>query len=136
MNKMIKTLAVAAVAGLAVCGSAVAAPKNSPAPGGRPPAQQVARREAPRQQVAQMPQRGHGGAQARPTPKPQPRHEVAHHKPAPRPEPRMAQHRPEPRHDAPKHKHHHSSTLHTEDWCSIGASLVGGLIGGLVGAAM
>ncbi|MCR5415091.1 MAG: hypothetical protein K6F50_10250 [Kiritimatiellae bacterium] len=31
---------------------------------------------------------------------------------------------------------HHSHTLHSEDWCEIGFSLLGGLLGGIVGSAL
>ena len=130
MNKILKALAVMAVAATATCGTALAAPRGGvPNGGSRPQTAQRAPtarpKQAPARQASKAPQRAPGGAQARPAPCPEPRHEVAHHRPAPRPEPRH-------------HGGHRSNggALHTEDWCGSGASLLGGLVGGLLGSAM
>lgn len=130
MNKIMKTLAVAAVATMALCGSAMAAPK-----GGQPPkcGARVEQRAQPRPAAKAKPkaaQRHDIGHKAKPA-----RHVAQRKPPAPRHEVR----RPEPpRRPEPKHHrhHHHNTTLHTEDWCSLGASLVGGIVGGIIGAAL
>ena len=56
------------------------------------------------------------------------RHEVAKHTPPP------------PRHHEPRHRHNHRCDHrckhHGDNWCVLGATVVGGLLGGLLGAAL
>ncbi len=46
------------------------------------------------------------------------------------------------RRDPPRHhrhhkdRDHHNTTLHSEDWCVVGASALVGVLGGLIGAAL
>ena len=132
MNKTLKMLTLALTICAAICGTANAAPKGGSRPGDKAPAVAKAqpapkhtttKASAPAKQTVKAPAKGHAApVKAAPIHDPAPRHEVAHHKPAPR---------PEPHHHEPKHHHnHHGNTLHTEDWCEIGASLIGGLVGG------
>ena len=136
MNKIVKTLAIAAVAAIALTGSANAAPKCGQPQGGKPPAVQ---RAQPVKPVAKAPARHaepRHEARRAPQPQPTPRHDIARHRgpeprhggPAMRPEP--------PRHHESAPRHHHNHTLHTEDWCALGATVVGGIVGGIIGAAM
>ena len=135
MNKAIQKMMMAlAVCGV-LCGTAMAAPKGNPPPkGGKAPTAMKAQapmaakaRPAPVRQVSKAPT--YGNAHHVAPAKHEPRHEVVHHNPPP-----PAHHHHEPKHHH-HHHDHHNSTLHTEDWCEIGASLIGGLIGGLIGAA-
>ena len=130
MNKTIKKLALAMTVCATLCGSVMAAPKGNPQPKGRAPAVQ----KASMHQTVKAPSKAHnpapcGEVRKAPQPKP-PKHEVA----------RNHAHRPEPpKHHEPRHhepEHHHDTTYHSDDWCTIGASLIGGLIGGLIGSAM
>ena len=130
MNNAIKKMMLALAVCGALCGTAMAAPRGNPPPkGGKPPA--AAKLHAPK---APVHVNTHHAAPA----KHGPGRVVAHHNPPPPP---PAMHRapppPPPRHHhAPKRHHEHNNcTLHTEDWCGIGASLIGGLIGGIIGAA-
>ena len=133
MNKAIQKLMMALAVCGALCGTAMAAPKGNTPKGGKAPTAQKApaqkqakAKPAPAKQTAKAP--AHGNAHHAAPAKHEPRHEVAHHNPAPP---------PPAHHHEPKHHHdHHGSTLHTEDWCEIGASLIGGLVGGLIGASI
>ena len=132
MNKTLKMLTLALTMCAAICGTANAAPKGGSRPGGNAPVvtkaqpaqKHLAKTPAPAKQTAKAPAKG----QAHKV-KAEPRHEVAHHANPPA---------PHAMHHEPKHNnhHHHNGTLHTEDWCEIGASLIGGLVGGLIGAAI
>ena len=135
-------------------GTAMAAPKENPPPKGKAPtamkapAQKppAAKAHAPVAHTAKAPApakhtpqaaKAHGRAPtvAQHAPmRPAPRHEVARH--APPPPPHAKHHEPKHHHDNRHHDCHHSTTLHTEDWCEIGASLLGGLVGGLIGASI
>ena len=146
MNKAIQKMMMALAVCGALCGTAMATPKGSTLPRGKAPTAmkapvqkpQAAKAAAPVRQKVKMsaPVRqtahatkapGRAPAVAHATPaRPAPRHEVA--RPAPPP--------PAPHHEPRHHAHHHSTTLHTEDWCGIGASLLGGLIGGLIGSSI
>ena len=132
MDKKLKMLALALTIGAAMCGTAMAAPKGNTPPKGRAPA--VAKALPPARHVAPAKKGAPSPAMGRHVPaKPAPRHEVARHANPPPPPPPARRHEPAHRHHD-KH-HHHGTTLHTEDWCAIGASLIGGLIGGIIGAA-
>lgn len=129
MNKAIQKMMLALAVCGTLCGTAMAAPKGNAPKGGKAPTAMKAQapkaaKSAPAKQMAKAP--AHGNAHHAAPTKHEPRHEVAHHNPP-----------PPAHHHEPKHHHHdhHSSTFHTEDWCEIGASLIGGLIGGLIGAA-
>ena len=137
MNKAIQKMMLALAVCGALCGTAMAAPKGNQPPKGKAPTAMKAQspkatKPAPAKQVAKAPAHqtakapAHGNAHHTAPTKHELRHEVAHHNPP-----------PPAHHHEPKHHHHdhHSGTLHTEDWCEIGASLIGGLIGGLIGAA-
>lgn len=130
MNKIMKTLAIAAVAAVAMTGSAMAAPKGAQSPKGGAKVEQ--RASQPKQTVKSAPKQTQRHKVAHKS-QPSPKHEVARHN---KPEPPRVDHRPSPKPESTHHHHHNNGTLHTEDWCSIGASLVGGLIGGIIGAAM
>ena len=130
MNKTLRMLTLALTICAAICGTAHAAPRGGSHHGGKAPtvvkAQPVrkhtAKAPAPAKHTAKVPAKGH------PHPaKAEPRHVAAHH--ANPPVHHGMHHEPERR-----HHHHHGSTLHTEDWCEIGASLLGGLVGGLIGS--
>ena len=107
-------------------GTAMAALRGNPPPKGKAPA--AMRASAPKEHVvkAPAPARHTAKRHAAPARHHVPRHEIVRHAPPP----------PPARHHEPKHRHHHSNTLHTEDWCEIGASLLGGLVGGLIGASI
>lgn len=136
MNKIIKTLAVAALAALTVAGSAMAAPKGNVPPRGRNVTIVNLGSNAPK---------GHKAAPKAPrTPMPPkvapkaPRHEVAgrgHRGSHEMRHGQHASHHGKPHHNH-NHHHNHKGTLHTEDWCTIGASLVGGILGGIVGSSL
>ena len=124
MNKAMQKMMIALAVCGALCGTAMAAPKGNPPPRGQAPAAMRAptqkihakKSPAPAKQTAK-----HHSTHTKHTP----RHGVVRHTPAPPP---PAKHH--------KPKHHHNGTLHTEDWCEIGASLIGGLVGGLIGASI
>jgi hypothetical protein len=129
MNKTIQKMMLALAVCGALCGTAMAAPKGSHSSNGKAPTAMKAQapkasKPARARQTTKAP--AHGNAHHAAPAKYEPRHEIVHHNPP-----------PPARHHEPKHHHHehHSGTLHTEDWCEIGASLIGGLIGGLIGAA-
>ena len=133
MNKAIQKMMLALAVCGALCGTAMAAPKGNAPKGGKAPTAMKAQsprlaqaKPAPAHQTAKAP--AHGNTRHATPAKHEPRHEVAHHNPPP----------PARHHHEPKHHHHdqHSCTLHTEDWCEIGASLIGGLVGGLIGASI
>lgn len=149
MNKAMKKIMMALVVTGALCTTAMAAPKGNHIPNGKAPV--AIRAQAPK---------SHQASPAKHTVKEPPKahhapaknahhHEVAKHKsppppvkvkhspPPPPPHEKVCHHKPD--HHKPNHhkpNHHHSETLHTEDWCCIGATVVGGIIGGLIGAAM
>lgn len=112
MNKILKTLTVAALACVTLCGTAVAAPR-----GGR----NNGRAPAPKHQTVKhkkTPQRH--AAKAKPAPK---KHHIAtkkHH---------------DPRHHAPIRTVHHVEHHCEEDngWVTLGGALLGGLLGGIIG---
>ena len=140
MNKAIQKMVMALAVCGALCGTAMAAPKGSTPPKGKAPTamkapaqkQQAAKAPAPARQTAKAPARTM--AKTHPAPAHQtPRLEVAHHAPPPPP---AKHHEPKHHHEHHDHDCHCSGTLHTEDWCEIGASLLGGLVGGLVGASI
>ena len=110
-------------------GTAVAAPRGNPPPKGKAP--MAMRAPAPKGHMVKAPAPARHTAKhpVAPARYHAPRHEIVRHAPPPP---------PPARHHAPKHhhNHHHSNTLHTEDWCEIGASLLGGLVGGLIGASI
>ena len=134
MNKAIQKMVMALAVCGALCGTAMAAPKGSTPPRGnaptamKVPAQRshAAKAPTPARHTAATPARVQAKTHIAPA-RPERQHEVVRHA-APPP--------PPARHHEPKHRHHHSNTLHTEDWCEIGASLLGGLVGGLIGASI
>ena len=141
MNKAIQKMMLALAMCGTLCGTAMAAPKGNPPPKGKAPTAMKAPAEKPRAAKAPTPARHVAKAPAKTPPKahfaptrPAQRHEIARHAPPPPPPP------PRAKHHEPKHRHHNdchcNGTLHTEDWCEVGASLLGGLIGGLIGAAI
>ena len=143
MNKAVQKLMMALAVCGALCGTAMAAPRGNPPPKGKAPTAmkapaQKALKAQPARNVSKAPIYC-GGRHAAPA-KHEPRREVAHHNPPPTPRHEAHRppepHRPAPKPVPPRHHHHHNNTLHTEDWCSIGASLVGGIVGGMIGAAM
>lgn len=112
MNKTLKTLTVAALACITLCGTAVAAPRGG-RDNGRAPApkhQMVKHQKAPQRHVAK----------AKPAPK---KHHVAPKK-----------HHP-PKHHAPVRTIHHVEHHCDDDngWAVLGGALLGGLLGGLIG---
>ena len=124
------------ILGLAVCGAlcttAMAAPKGGAAPQGKASTMQrsaqVGRQQSQGSHVSQAPDRSRRAPVKQSVSRPQPKQQTAHQKPASH---------PQMRHERPEHDGcRHGSTLHTGDWCSIGASLIGGLVGGLIGSAM
>ena len=126
MEKMIKKMMVAGLACLALCGSAMAAPKhgNGPAPKGKAPMVQTTRHETHKPVQARKPAPVHHQQQAKaPARHPAPQHHVARHKPARRPV-------------TPCHRHHrHECTdCHYDDngWVELGAGIIGGIIGALI----
>lgn len=161
MNKAIQKMMVALAVCGALCGTSMAAQKRISAPHGeRAPA--AARADNMGGRVVRAPERDNHRRieqprQERRNERPEPRRETAQRH-RNNPPPRPAARPPEPRREvvvvhhqtppppppppAPRHHeehrrpHHDDSTLHTEDWCTIGASLVGGLIGGIIGAAL
>ena len=124
MEKMIKKMMVAGLACIAMCGSALAAPKhgNGPAPKGKAPmvqkaprgytaARPAAHKSAPRHQVAMAPA---------------PRHHAMrpeHHMPPSRPTTPCHRHR---RHDC------HDCHYDHNGWVELGAGIIGGIIGALI----
>ena len=147
MNKAIQKMMMALAVCCALCGTAMAYPPNTVrterpigsegiverseyrAPKGNPPSrgQAPTAMKAPAQKThaTKAPAPAKQAAKIHSThSKHNPRHEVVRHTPAP----------PPAKHHEPKH--HHNGTLHTEDWCEIGASLIGGLVGGLIGASI
>ena len=108
MNKTLKTLMVAALACITLCGTAVAAPRGG-RDNGRAPApkhQTVKHQKAPQKHVAK----------AKPAPK---KHHVAPKK-----------------HHAPVRTIHHVEHHHCDDdngWAVLGTALLGGLLGGIIG---
>ena len=113
MNKnAIQKMMIAAIACIALCGTALAAPRVA-APDGRPA---VGGYPAP-----------HKGVVAKPMPKPAP--QVAHH-------------RAPVRHAAPRrpatrcHRHHrhecHDCHYDHDGWVELGAGIIGGIIGALI----
>ena len=138
-NKAIQKIVMALAVCGALCGTAMAAPKGNPPPKGKAPTAMKAPAQKPHTAKAPAPAKhtahtakapGKAPTVTRHAPmRPASRHEVAHHASPPP---------PHARHHEPRHHHdcHHSTTLHTEDWCEIGASLLGGLVGGLIGASI
>ncbi len=112
MNKILKTLTVAALACVTLCGTAVAAPRGG-RNNGRAPAtkhQTVKHKKTPQRHAAK----------AKPAPK---KHHIAtkkHH---------------DPRHHAPIRTVHHVEHHCEEDngWVTLGGALLGGLLGGIIG---
>lgn len=127
MNKTMQKLMMALAVCGALCGSAMAAPKGNPPPKGKAPSAMMA--NAPKGRTAKTPAPArqtakHHATPARPHAQ---RHEIVRRAPPPP---------PPARHHEPKHHRHNNHTLHTEDWCEIGVSLLGGLVGGLIGASI
>ena len=128
MNKAIQKMVMALAVCGALCGTAMAAPRGNPPPKDKAPT--AMRASAPKGHAVKAPAPAQQTAKrhAAPARHHVPRHEIVRHAPPPP---------PPARHHAPKHHHHHHNhTLHTEDWCEIGASLLGGLVGGLIGASI
>ena len=124
MNKAIQKMMMALAVCGALCGTAMAAPKGNPPSRGQAPTAMKA--PAQKTHAAKAPTPARQTAKHHSThSKHNPRHEVVRLTPAPP---------PPAKHHEPKH--HHNGTLHTEDWCEIGASLIGGLVGGLIGASI
>ena len=131
MEKMIKKMMVAGLACVALCGSAMAAPKhgNGPAPKGKAPMVQTTRHEARKPVQTYKPVQAH---------KPAPVHHQhqakapAHHHYEVRP----AHHTPPPRPVTPCHRHHRHecNDCHYDDngWVELGAGIIGGIIGALI----
>ena len=125
MEKMIKKMMVAGLACVALCGSAMAAPKhgNGPAPKGKAPMVQTVRHETRKPVQAHKPAPVHHQHQAK---------APAHHHYEVRP----AHHMPPPRPVTPCHRHHrHACTdCHYDDngWVELGAGIIGGIIGALI----
>ena len=113
MNKTLKTLAIAGIASLALCGSAMAAPKGGNmgrAPQGthqvqKAPDKGQARKSAPRKAEAPRQVENHRG------------HDVAHIAPEPRHEP------------APRCNKHHKHTCDCAGWEYLGEMIVEHLLG-------
>ena len=131
MNKAIQKMMLALAVCGTLCGTAMAAPKGNAPKGEKAPSAMKA--QAPRAEKAKPTSThhtakapAHGNTHRAVPAKQEPRHEVAHHNPPP------PAHHHEPKH----HGDHRGNTLHTEDWCEIGASLIGGLVGGLIGASI
>lgn len=155
MNKTVKRTVMALAMSVALCGTAMATPRGNPPKGGnrhdapvtvrthiqqahhaKNPAPQVKHevKTSPKPQrhevkMVPKPQRHVASKPAKHHPKPQ----VAYHNPPPPPPP-ARHHQPQSRHE--NCHSHHSDTLHTEDWCEIGASFLGGLVGSLIGASI
>ena len=115
MNKnAIQKMMIAAIACIALCGTALAAPRVA-APDGRPA---VGGYPAP-----------HKGVVAKPMPKPMPQHHVVHHK---TPQHNMPPRRP----TTPCHRHHrhecHDCHYDHDGWVELGAGIIGGIIGALI----
>ena len=112
MNKILKTLMVAALACVTLCGTAVAAPRGG-RNNGRAPApkhQTVKHQKAPVKHVAK----------AKPAPKkhhvtPRKHHQIKHY--------------------APTHTVHHVEHHCDDDngWVALGGAILGGIIGGIIG---
>ena len=141
MNKAIQKIVMALAVCGALSGTAMAAPKGNTPPKGKAPTAMKAPARKPRAAKTPTPARHTAAAPARVQAKThiahtrlEPQHEVARHA-APLP-PHVKHHEPNRHHDNHNHDCHNSSTLHTEDWCEIGASLLGGLVGGLIGASI
>ena len=123
MEKMIKRMMVAGLACVALCGSAMAAPKhgNGPAPKGKAPMVQTTRREARKPVQAHKPAPAHHQAKA-----------PAHRHYEVRPAHRM----PPPRPVTPCHRHHrhdcHDCHYDDNGWVELGAGIIGGIIGALI----
>lgn len=113
MNKTLKTLLVAALACITLCGTAVAAPRGG-RDNGRAPApkhQTTKHQKAPQKHIAKT--------------KPAPQ---KHHRPAPK------KHQP-PRHHVTTHTVHHVDHHCDDDngWVTLGGAILGGIIGGIIG---
>ena len=127
MNKKLMKLMTAIALCGALCGTATAAPKGGAPAKGKAPATMTAKTPAPAKHVAKAPAQSHRHAEpARPTH----RHEVARHTPPP----------PPPKHHKPRHHHDHHCDHHCDhnddNWCVLGASVIGGLVGSLISAAL
>ena len=161
-NKAIQKLMMALAVCGALCGTTFAAPKGNPPPKGKAPTAMKALAQKSRAAKAPAPAKKTAKAPARATVNVRPaparnttKHEVVRH--AQPPPARQYERHHEPRHEHHRHDHrchdshcrdrhhdhrchdphcHHGDTLHTEDWCEIGASLLGGLVGGLIGASI
>lgn len=143
MEKMIKKMMVAGLACLAMCGTAMAAPKGP----------QAGRAPEPRRMVQQAPKPAQKAPVAAPVRKAQPAPQIVHQKPAPKPvmthrpaakpvlhtrppQHHVAHHKPARRPVTPCHRHHrHECTnCHYDDngWVELGAGIIGGIIGALI----
>lgn len=128
MNKTIKNMMVAGLACLAMCGSAMAAPKGAPSHKSNGP--------APRQTI----QTSHKTA-PKAAPKASKHNEVRKHE-ASRPHDKVyvAKHRATPpapkRPPEPCHRHHrheyNDCHYNEHGWIELGAGLIGGLIGSII----
>ncbi len=139
MNKaMTKMMLALAICGMMATG-AMAAPRHGDAKDRRAPSS--VRTKTPAHHAAKKPAKT-TVVTVRETPA-----QVVRHKPAcrdvyePRREVVYVRDGRDARRDPPRHHHrkdrdHHNTTLHSEDWCVIGASAVVGVLGGLIGAAL
>jgi hypothetical protein len=141
MNKTMKMIAVAMAMCMTCAYTAVAAPKQAASKhGGKPPAAMVAPAKATSHAKGNASARTHKVHASKPE-----KHVMAHKTPEPKP-PQNVGHHHKPAHvhaaptPPPRHEtvcvHHTSTTLHADDLCSLGASLIGGLVGGLIGASL
>ncbi len=126
MNKAIQKMMMALAVCGTLCGTAMAAPGGNPPPKGKAPT--AMRASAPKRHAVKAPAPARHAAKHRAAPARHhaPKHDAVRHAPPPP---------PPARHHAPK-RLRHNHTLHTEDWCGIGTSLIGGLVGGLIGASI
>ncbi|MGN0855297.1 MAG: hypothetical protein ACI4R9_07245 [Kiritimatiellia bacterium] len=136
MEKMIKKMMVAGLACIAMCGTAMAAPRggNGPQAGRAPEAKPMAQ---------QTPKTAHKAPVAAHKQNNRPMQQVARHKTAPQPvmhrtpaPVRTARHKPARRPKTPCHRHHRHecNDCHYDDngWIELGAGLIGGVIGALI----
>ena len=123
MNNTLKKLMMAIALCGALCGTATAAPKGCAPAKGKAHASMTAKAPAPAKHAAKAPAHGHGHVEPA---KPTHRHEVARHTPPPPPR----------HHHEPKHHHDHRCDHNDDNWCVLGASVIGGLVGGLLGAVL
>ena len=125
MEKMIKKMMVAGLACVALCGSAMAAPKhgNGPAPKGKAPMVQTVHHETRKPVQAHKPAPAHH--QAKTPARPVPHNHVAHH-PAPHGYTAAARHVRRPVTPCHRHHRHECTDCHYDDndWIELGAGII------------